>query len=89
MANGLKGGARPGAGRKKKQVETDVNKTIKAALATFEGDAITEIWSHIITKAKAGSLQHSQLLFNYYYGKPPESVSVDGGLTVTIKRKVV
>lgn len=90
MSNGkLKGGARPGAGRKPREVEKGLNEAINQALTESGTDKITSLWKQIIEKAEAGSFQHVQLLFNYYYGKPKESLSVSGGMTLTIKRKVV
>lgn len=89
MAKGLQGGARAGAGRKPKEVEKGLNEAINNALDSLGGEKINDLWKQVIDKAEKGSFQHLQLFFNYYYGKPKESVNVSGGLALTIRRKVV
>lgn len=85
-----KGGARPGAGRKTLAVEDNVKAAIKTALEQNGGqEAITEVWSKIIEKAKQGSDRHAQILLNYLYGKPVDNISVQGGMVLNFTRKIV
>lgn len=89
MPKGNPGGKRPGAGRKPRVVEKNINEAINAAIAAIGGDPLKDIWQKVIEEATKGSFAHVQLLLNYYYGKPKESVNVSGGLSLTINRKVV
>jgi hypothetical protein len=66
-----KGGKREGAGRKPKADELKLIETISKAIPEAEFDAI---WKSIAIEAKKGSPAHIKLLFEYYYGKPKETV---------------
>jgi len=80
-----KGGARPGAGRKPLSVEEDVRSAIKLALSQSP-DAINKIWQTVVDKAQKGSDKHTQLLFNYYYGKPKENEGQPSEMIITVNR---
>jgi hypothetical protein len=85
---GKNGGARPGAGRKPIAIEDNVKAVIKSALATLGGeDAMREVWEMIITKAKAGSDKHAQILLNYYHGKPKENLEQPTEMIINVIRK--
>jgi hypothetical protein len=83
-----KGGARPGAGRKPVAIEDNVKAVIKLALDQSGGaDAMVEVWSMIIKKAKAGSDKHAQILLNYYHGKPKENLEQPTEMIINVIRK--
>lgn len=78
-----KGGARPGAGRKPIAVEENVREAIKTALGT---ESLLKIWQKVIEKAEGGSDKHTQILFNYYYGKPKENEGQPSEMIITVNR---
>lgn len=81
-----KGGKRKGAGRKPVAIEQDVRSAIKAALED-NPNALTEIWNKVIESAKKGSDRHTQLLFNYYYGKPKENEGQPTEMIIRVQRR--
>lgn len=84
---GKNGGARPGAGRKPLKVEDNVKLAIKKAMSS-DPAVLTRIWEKVFEKAEKGSERHIQILFNYYYGKPIESVIVNSKAMV-LKRIII
>ena len=70
-----RGGARKGAGRKTKVEEKKLLEIIDAAISP---EKFQEIWLTVAEKAAKGSFQHTQLLFNYYYGQPTKRVILEG-----------
>lgn len=83
-----KGGARPGAGRKPVAAEENVRQAIQSAMVD-QPETLTDIWKKVFEQAKTGSSKHIELLFNYYYGKPKETVALEGGLNINLTRKIV
>jgi hypothetical protein len=83
-----KGGARKGSGRKPLAIEDNVKEAIKQALVSNGPDTLSRIWSKIISEAKKGSEKHIQIFLNYYYGKPKESVQIEGDMTLEIRRRI-
>lgn len=81
------GGARPGAGRKSLAVEKNVKDAIKRAM-TGDPKRMDRIWKTIFEKAENGSRDHITILFNYYYGKPVESVMVSSK-QVVLKHTII
>jgi len=82
------GGKRPGAGRKPVAIEDNVKAVIKQALDVCGGEqAMIEVWTMIITKAKKGSDKHAQILLNYYHGKPKENLEQPSELIISVVRK--
>lgn len=79
-----RGGKREGSGRKPKADEIKLLETIGNAVP--ESDFM-EIWKSIAKEAKTGSASHIKILFEYYYGKPKETVTHDvaGDKTFTLK----
>jgi hypothetical protein len=80
-----KGGKRPGAGRKPVAAEENVRLTIKQAM-NGDPDALVDIWIKVISEAKKGSEKHTQLLFNYYYGKPKENEGSPTEMIINVLR---
>jgi hypothetical protein len=78
------GGKRDGAGRKPKADELKLIETINEAIPEAE---FKEIWQSVAREAKKGSAPHQKLLFEYYYGKPKETVKheVDEDKSFTLK----
>lgn len=83
-----KGGARPGAGRKPVAIEDNVKSAIKQALGN-DPDVMTKIWTKVFEEAKKGNVRYTEILFNYFYGKPKETVAFEGGLQINLTRKIV
>lgn len=83
---GQNGGARPGAGRKPRPVEEDVKGAIDSALQKNPG-ALEDIWLKVIDKAKDGDVRFTQILFNYYYGKPRENEGNPQEFAITLRFK--
>lgn len=81
-----KGGKRPGAGRKPLAVEDDVRAAIKAAIQETP-DALNAIWKRVVREAKAGSDKHTQILFNYYYGKPKDNEGQPTEMIIRVLRR--
>lgn len=81
------GGARPGAGRKPMAIEKNVTDAIKRAMRK-DPKQMDRIWQTILEKAEKGSVPHANLLFNYYYGRPVEQVTVTSKQMV-LKRIIV
>lgn len=79
-----KGGARPGAGRKKQAVEDNVREHIRNAATDQD---LAAIWKSVVKKAKEGSEKHTQLLFNYYYGKPKENEGQPTEMIIRVVRR--
>lgn len=77
-----RGGVRTGAGRKPAAIEDNVRAHIRAALTD---DDLQKIWQNVVKMSKGGSEKHTQILFNYYYGKPKEN---EGNPTEMIIRVV-
>jgi hypothetical protein len=67
----MKGGKREGAGRKPKADELKLIETIGNSVSEKD---FGDIWKKIANEAKKGSAPHTKLLFEYYYGKPKETV---------------
>jgi hypothetical protein len=65
------GGKRTGAGRKPKADELRLLETIKESVSDND---FSQIWKVISDKAKKGSPTHIKLLFEYFYGKPKETI---------------
>ena len=65
------GGSRMGAGRKPKPYEEKVIDSIKKSITD---DDFQEIWQKIALEAKKGNPAHIKILFEYFYGKPQETV---------------
>lgn len=70
-----RGGLRPGAGRKPKLLDENARYAIQKALRQ-DPEQLVRIWKTIMDKAEKGSDRHAQILFNYYHGKPVETVNV-------------
>lgn len=83
--NKPKGGKREGAGRKPKSIENNVQEAIKHALRN-DPEALDKIWQRVVKEAKSGSDKHTQLLFNYYYGKPKENEGQPTEMIITVNR---
>lgn len=81
-----KGGARKGAGRKRKADELAAIERIDAALNPEDWKEMLKICAE---KAKKGSIAHLKLLMEYRFGKPKETVDVNSDNTLTITRKVI
>lgn len=69
----MKGGARPGSGRKSKAEELKLADTIDNALGE---EWVKDLLIKIHGEAKKGSFQHAQLLLAYKYGKPQDKVDL-------------
>lgn len=80
-----RGGARVGAGRKPLAVEEDVRAAIKAAIQDTP-NALTTIWKRVVKEAEAGSDKHTQILFNYYYGKPKDNEGQPTEMIINVLR---
>jgi hypothetical protein len=78
-----KGGARPGAGRKKQAIEDNVKAHIKAAMTDAD---LKAIWQKIVEMSKSGSEKHTQILMSYYYGKPKENEGQPTEMIISVKR---
>jgi hypothetical protein len=83
-----RGGARKGAGRKPAAIEDNVRAAIKTAIGD-DPNIMNNIWKKVFSEAKKGSTRHTEILFNYYYGKPKETVAFEGGLQINLTRKIV
>ena len=83
-----KGGSRPGAGRKPVAIEDNVKAAIKQAIGD-NPNVMTDIWKKVFAEAQKGSVRYTEILFNYYYGKPKETVAFEGGLQINLTRKIV
>lgn len=84
------GGPRKGAGRPPRAVEDNVKQHIKAALEAQKGGsdkALKDIWNKIIEKAKLGSVHHTTIFFNYYYGKPKDNLDQPQQMTIRVVRE--
>jgi hypothetical protein len=81
-----KGGKRAGAGRKPLAIEDDVRAAIKAAIQETP-DALNAIWKRVVKEAKAGSDKHTQILFNYYYGKPKDNEGQPTEMIIRVQRR--
>lgn len=79
----MHGGPRKGAGRKPKADEIRLIETIKESVSDTD---FGEIWAKIADSAKKGSPAHIKLLFEYFYGKPKETIQhelPDNEITIT------
>jgi hypothetical protein len=79
------GGKREGSGRKTKADELRLLETIKEAVSDND---FGQIWKAIADKAKKGSPSHIKILFEYFYGKPKETIQhelPDNEITITKK----
>lgn len=79
-------GVKGKSGRKPDVIGNFVKQHIQKAFDE-DPEALNEIWKQIIIRAKAGSDKHSQLLFNYYYGKPKENLEQPTELIVRISHE--
>jgi hypothetical protein len=68
------GGKRNGSGRKPKADELRLIETIKESISDND---FGQIWKVVADKAKKGSPTHIKILFEYFYGKPKESMTLD------------
>lgn len=75
------GGKRNGSGRKAKFAENELKEQILSAAGE---DGLEKVWKKVFTKAKEGSITHINTLFAYFYGKPKETVQLDGKM-ITIR----
>lgn len=82
------GGARPGGGRPKAKHEDDVRTAIRCALERSPG-ALDAIWDKVIELAKLGSERHQYIFFTYYYGKPKETMVIEGSPPIMLTRKII
>lgn len=80
-----KGGKREGAGRKPKSIENNVQEAIKHALRN-DPEALDKIWLKVVSEAKKGSEKHTQILFNYYYGKPRDNEGAPTEMIINVLR---
>lgn len=80
------GGKREGSGRKPKFAENELKEQILKATGET---GLTEVWAKLFQEAKKGSIPHINTLLNYYYGKPKESLQVDGDMSIVLTRKVL
>jgi hypothetical protein len=79
------GGNRPGAGRKSKAEELGLSKLIDECAGQ---DGMKEVILKLVDKAKQGSFLHTQLLMQYYYGKPTDNLDItSGGEIISIRFK--
>jgi hypothetical protein len=65
---GKSGGARPGAGRKSRDRECEIDAALEKAATP---DALEIVWRSLISKAQASDIKAITLLFAYKYGRPP------------------
>lgn len=92
----VKGGARPGAGRKSKAQELGLVETMDGIGPTesvlkrvYElAVGVDENKDEGIT-AKAPNIEAQKLWLSYKFGKPKESVTLEAGVTINLTRKVV
>lgn len=78
-----RGGKREGAGRKSKAEELGLSKLIDEETGDI---GLRQIIWQLHQKAKGGSFLHAQLLMQYYYGKPQDSVDItSGGEIISIR----
>lgn len=82
-----RGGYRPGSGRLSKKEQEDIKVAIRKALSK-DKKQLTRIWKKILDKAEDGSIKHIEIFFNYYYGKPTESVMVQTKQMI-VKRVII
>jgi hypothetical protein len=68
------GGKRNGSGRKPKADELRLIETIKESISDND---FGQIWKVVADKAKKCSPTHIKILFEYFYGKPKESMTLD------------
>ncbi len=81
----MRGGKRPGAGRKKEQRTIEKEQArkfiIKKVIASLE-----PIVNKLILKAKRGDLQATKELFDRAFGRPPQAIEMpDGSGEIIIK----
>lgn len=69
----MKGGARPGSGRKSKAEELKIAERLDDILGDGWDKAIFE---KIKAEALKGSFNHAQLLIQYRFGKPQDKVDL-------------
>jgi hypothetical protein len=74
---------RPNSGRKRMAVEDNVKAHIKAAMTDED---LRKIWAKIVEMAAKGSEKHTQILMNYYYGKPKENEGQPTEMIISVKR---
>jgi len=70
-----RGGVRKGAGRPKKADEEKARGLMLSAIREVFGDE-EGLWIHICEQAQQGCSKHTNLLLNYFYGKPSEKKEV-------------
>jgi hypothetical protein len=79
------GGNRAGSGRKSKAEELGLSKLIDDCAGP---DGMRDVITKLFQKAKEGSFLHTQLLMQYYYGKPQDNVDItSGGEIISIRFK--
>lgn len=81
-----KGGKRPGAGRKPIAIEDNVKGAIKNAIGD-DPEVMTNIWRKVFLEAKKGSVRHTEILFNYYYGKPKDNEGQPTEMIIRVQRR--
>lgn len=78
-----RGGARPGAGRKSKAEEAGVAELIDSAVTPADWRAI---FKTVKKKAARGDTNSARFLAEYRFGKPHQSIALEGGsLPVIVK----
>lgn len=73
-----RGGARPGAGRKRKADEEKVRRLGESAIIETYG-SLLDYYKHIAKESKT-SFPHLRLLQEYVFGKPKEVVILDDSI---------
>lgn len=79
-----KGGARLGAGRKSRAEEMGLE-SLMNSIGKSE-DVLKAIYEAATT---GKNLEAQKVWLAYYFGKPKESIAIDGGVELKVTRKVV
>lgn len=69
------GGRRPGAGRKPKEVETDLADLLQRIFTPQDRE---KVFRRLIADSTSGDHKATGLLLAYAYGKPTERVEISG-----------
>lgn len=78
-----KGGARPGAGRKPKFEEMEIKSLALSAITKVYGG----LEDGFIALLKSDDQSLKKFVFEHAAGKPKENVSLESGITVTVKHE--
>lgn len=70
-----RGGARPGAGRKRKTEEEEIKRAFLQGWPESDRIQTIEVMGH---RARAGDVKAATLLMNYAYGRPIERQVISG-----------